>query len=162
MNLPMDVPPQIDGTVFLSDSDLEGIEYGQGALNPYDGFHKIKATAIIQHGLFVYDAGPGGHFAVPLASALDQAEKAQTALAANDLDAALRHAQQAVALAPQSVTTQSALADVLAAQGNPSEARIHYAAALNNAQTIEPELQADQVPGLEAKLNPTAALLTAH
>jgi len=162
MNLPMDVPPQIDGTVFLSDSDLEGIEYGQGALNPYDGFHKIKATAIIQHGLFVYDAGPGGHFAVPLASALDQAEKAQTALAANDLGAALRHAQQAVALAPQSVTTQSALADVLAAQGNPSEARIHYAAALNNAQTIEPELQADQVPGLEAKLNPTAAPLTAH
>jgi len=148
MDLPMDVPPVIAGTVFLSDSDLEGIEYGQGALNPYDSFHNVKPTAIIQHGLFVY----GGTFAVPLASALDQAEKAQTALAAKQMDAALAHAQQAVALAPQSVATQSALGDVLAAEGRISEGRTHYAAALESARAIEPSLQADLVPGLEKKL----------
>jgi tetratricopeptide (TPR) repeat protein len=150
MNLPMDVPPVIDGTVFLSDSDLQGIEYGQGALNPYDSFHQVKPTAIIQHGLFVYD----GTFDVPLASALDQAEKADTARYAKHLDAALAYAQKAVALAPQSVRTQSALADVLAEQGRSAEARTHYAAALANARTIEPELQADQIPSLEKKLNP--------
>jgi 4-amino-4-deoxy-L-arabinose transferase-like glycosyltransferase len=150
MNLPMDVPPTIDGTVFLSDSDLQGIEYGQGALNPYDSFHSIKPTAIIQHGLFVYD----GHFSIPLASALDQAEKADTARYAKHLDAALAHAQQAVVLAPQSVRTQTALADVLSEQGLSAEARAHYAAALANAKTIEPELQADQISGLEKKLNP--------
>jgi len=148
MNLPMDVPPEIDGTVFLSDSDLQGIEYGEGALNPYDSFHFIKPTAIIQHGLFVYD----GHFSIPLASALDQAEKADTARYAKHLDDALAHAQQAVALAPRSVRTQSALADVLAEQGRSADARKHYAAALEIARTIEPELQADQIPGLEAKL----------
>jgi tetratricopeptide (TPR) repeat protein len=150
MNLPMDVPPEIDGTVFLSDSDLQGIEYGEGALNPYDSFHFIKPTAIIQHGLFVYD----GTFKVPLASALDQAEKADTARYAKHLDAALVYAQQAVALAPRSVRTQRALADVLAEQGRSAEARTHYAAALESARTIEPELQADQIPSLEKKLNP--------
>ena len=36
--VPMDVPPVIDGTVLISDGDLEGIEFGQGALNPYDSF----------------------------------------------------------------------------------------------------------------------------
>jgi 4-amino-4-deoxy-L-arabinose transferase-like glycosyltransferase len=152
MNLPMNVPPVIDGTIFLSDSDLEGIEYGQGALNPYDSFHSIKPTAIIQHGLFVYDAGPGGHFAIPLASALDQAQKAQTALGAKDVNAALQHAEQAVDLAPESVATQTALGDVLAAQGNAAAARVHYAAALQIARTIEPALQADNLSGLEAKL----------
>ena len=148
MNLPMDVPPVISGTVFLSDSDLEGIEYGEGALNPYDSFHNVKPTAIIQHGLFVYD----GTFDIPLASALDQAEKAQTALASKHMDAALGHAEQAVALAPQSVATQSALGDVFAAQGRSSEAQTHYAAALNNAHTVEPALQIDLIPGLEKKL----------
>ena len=148
MNLPMDVPPVISGTVFLSDSDLQGIEYGQGALNPYDSFHAIKPTAIIQHGLFVYD----GTFSLPLASALDQAEKAQTALAANQLDTAFAHAQKAVALAPQSAVTQTALGDVLLAKGQPAEARTHYGAALKAARTIEPALQADRVPGLEAKV----------
>jgi 4-amino-4-deoxy-L-arabinose transferase-like glycosyltransferase len=152
MNLPMDVPPVITGTVFLSDSDLQGIEYGQGALNPYDSFHNIKPTALIQHGLWVYD----GTFNVPLASALDQTEKGVTALSANHLDAALEHARQAVALAPQSTYTQSALGDILAAQGRKAEAHTHYAAALNNARTIEPALQADQIPGLETKLAQTA------
>ena len=148
MNLPMDVPPVITGTVFLSDSDLQGIEYGQGALNPYDSFHNIKPTAIIEHGLFVYD----GTFSVPLASGLDRAEKAQTALAAKDLGAALNHAQQAVALAPQSAATQTALGDVLLAQGKRVDARIHYEAALRDARSIEPALQADLIPGLEKKL----------
>ena len=152
MNLPMDVPPVITGTVFLSDSDLQGIEYGQGALNPYDSFHAIKPTAIIQHGLFVYD----GTFPVPLASALDQTEKAMTALYANHLDDAIGHAQQAVSLAPQSAATQTALGDVLSAQGKQTEAHIHYEAALNAARTIEPALQADLIPGLEAKIAQTS------
>lgn len=148
MNLPMDVPPTIDGPVFLSDSDLQGIEYGEGALNPYDGFHSIKPAAIIEHGLYVYY----GHFSIPLASALDQAEKADIALAGKHFDSALAHAQQAVSLAPQSVRTQSVLADILASQGRTAEARDHYEAALESARTIEPELQAEAIPGLKAKL----------
>ena len=152
MDLPMDVPPVITGTVFLSDSDLEGIEYGQGALNPYDSFRRIKPTVIIQHGLFVYD----GTFAVPLASALDQSQKAQDALVAKQLDPALQHAREAVLLAPQSATAQATLADVLVASGRAAQAHMHYAIALNAVRTIEPALQAGLVAGLTAKLAQTA------
>ncbi len=148
MNLPMDTPPVITGTVFLSDSDLQGIEYGQGALNPYDSFHSVKPTAIIQHGLFVYD----GTFPVPFASALDQTQKGLTALWSGKLDAALEHAQRAVALAPQSTAAQTALGDVLTAQHRTAEAHTHYEAALNAARTIEPALQASLVPELQKKV----------
>jgi hypothetical protein len=72
MNLPMDVPPVIDGTVLISDGDLEGIEFGQGTLNPCDSFRERTPTAVLQGGLFIYD----GRFEVPLASALVHAQKA--------------------------------------------------------------------------------------
>ena len=37
-------------------------------------------------------------------------------------------------------------------KGKRAEALIHYQAALHTAETIEPELQADQLPGLRAKI----------
>src|SRR5215472_11168269 len=42
LDLPMDVPPEIDGTVLISESDLAGIELGQGQLNPYESFRHLK------------------------------------------------------------------------------------------------------------------------
>jgi tetratricopeptide (TPR) repeat protein len=146
LNLPMEVPPVISGTVLISDSDLEGIEFGQGALNPYDSFRGVKPTAVIEHGLDVYD----GSFAVPLMSALVQAHEAETLLAAGKIQAALSKAQAAEVLAPRAVSVQSALGDVLAKMGRRPEALRHYRAALQAAKEIEPELQKDSVPGLEA------------
>ena len=145
MNLPMNVPPVIAGTVLISDSDLEGIEFGQGRLNPYDSFRGVKPTAAIEHGLYVYD----GTFAVPLASALWHANNAEWGMA--NTAYALNEAQAAVALAPESVYAQSALGDVLMKLGRKPEALMHYEAALHSAQTIEPELQADGIKGLMAK-----------
>lgn len=148
MNLPMDIPPVISGTVLISDSDLEGIEFGEGALNPYDSFRGIKPTALLQHGLFVYD----GTFSVPLASALFHANNVQHLLAAHELAPALAEAQQAVTLAPHSVYSEMAMGDVLAAEKKKDEALTHYKAALTAAQQIEPALQADVIPGIESKL----------
>ena len=65
LNLPMTVPPEIDGTVLISESDLDGVESGDGILNPYDFFRQRKPVAILQNGVYVYH----GKFAVPLASA---------------------------------------------------------------------------------------------
>ena len=138
----------INGTVLISDGDMAGIEFGQGALNPYNSFRGKQPTKLIQGGLWVFD----GRFDVPLASALVDAQKAQKLLADGQLDAALAQAQQAVQLAPNSVATQSMLGDVLLAQDNKGEALIHYQAALHAAETIEPELQADQLPGLRQKV----------
>jgi 4-amino-4-deoxy-L-arabinose transferase-like glycosyltransferase len=156
LKLPMDVPPVIDGTVLISDSDLEGIEFGQGALNPYESFRRRQPSAVIQDGLFVYD----GRFDVSLASALVQAQKAENLLAASHAQASISEAkadaQTAVQLAPQAVTTQLALGDVLSAEGNKSDAHSHYLQAVKNAKTIEPELQADLIPGIEKKIASSA------
>jgi 4-amino-4-deoxy-L-arabinose transferase-like glycosyltransferase len=148
MNLPMDVPAAIDGTVLISDGDLEGIEFGQGTLNPYDDFRGRTPTKVIQGGLFIYD----GHFEIPLASGLVHAQKAENLLTAGQPQAALTEAQQAVALAPKAVNTQTAMGDALKANGDQTGAASHYQVAIYAAETIEPSLQADDLPGLRKKL----------
>lgn len=153
LNLPMNVPSQIDGPVLISDSDLAGIEFGQGALNPYDQFRHVKPTAVIQYGIYVFD----GHFNIPLASALYKAKKAQDLLQQNRLDDALLEAQDAATLAPQSVSVQETLGDVFAKMNRMQEAHTHYAMALSAAQTIEPVLQQDALPELRKKLAATQA-----
>ncbi len=50
MHLPMAVPAEIDGPVLISDGDLEGIEFGAGALNPYDAFRGMRPTAVLDYG----------------------------------------------------------------------------------------------------------------
>jgi 4-amino-4-deoxy-L-arabinose transferase-like glycosyltransferase len=148
LNLPMNVPPEIDGPVLISDGVLAGIDYGQGALNPYQQFRSLRPTAAIDYGLFVYD----GHFKIPLAFALAETQQAQNQLAAGHPDQALTKAQQAAAFAPDSATVQIAFGDVLMKLHRTQEAETHYQQALHSAQTIEPELQADSIPMIEAKL----------
>lgn len=148
LNLPMNVPPEIDGPVLISDGVLAGIDYGQGKLNPYQQFRSLRPTAAIDYGLFVYD----GHFKIPLASALAQTQQARNLLASGHPDQALVEVQQAAALAPSSATVQVALGDVLMKLHRNQEAQAHYQQALFSAQTIEPELQADSVPMIKAKL----------
>lgn len=153
LNLPLDVPPEIDGPVLISDGVLTGIDYGQGPLNPYEQFRTLRPTAAIQYGLFVYD----GHFKVPLASAHAKAQTARNLLAENHPNDALVEAEQAAALAPDSVPVQTTLGDVLATLHRPQEARSHYQQALVSAQTIELELQVNSIPMLQSKI---AALTT--
>ena len=148
LNLPIDVPPEIDGPVLISDGVLTGIDYGQGALNPYEQFRTLRPTAAIQDGLFVYD----GHFKVPLASAHAKTQNARNLLAEDRPNDALTEAEQAAVLAPDSVPVQTTLGDILAKLHRPQEAKVHYQQALVSAQTIEPELQEGSVPMLKAKI----------
>jgi hypothetical protein len=148
MHLPMAVPATIDGPVLISDGDLEGIEFGDGPLNPYDVFRGVKPAAALQNGLFVYD----GHFAVPLASALVHAQNAENLLGTGEVGEAEREAEIGVGLAPQSVSVQTAVGDVLAREGRKEEALVHYRAALVSATTIEPVLQEDFVGPLRGKI----------
>jgi tetratricopeptide (TPR) repeat protein len=148
LKLPMDVPAAIDGPVLISDSDLAGIEFGEGKLNPYEQFRHIPPTAVIQHGLFVYD----GHFAIPLASALVHAQNAENFIAEKKTEQALAEAQQAVELAPDSAHAQLALGDAFTGAGRRREALASYQKALTNAETIEPKLQADLLPALYTKI----------
>ena len=145
--LPMDVPPVIDGTVLISDSDLEGVESGDGPLNWFEPFREVKPVATIQQGVYVYQ----GRFAVPLMSALVDVRKTSDLSQAGQPAAALTMAEQAVALAPGSALTQINLADTLTAQKQWSEAILHYQLADELARTVRPELQdEDLIPRCKA------------
>jgi hypothetical protein len=148
VNKQIDVPVSIDGPVLISAGNLSGFEFGPGSLNPYEQFKRLRPTAEIDHGVFVFD----GHFEIPLASALSHAQKAQNLLAANQVEQALVAAQAAVALAPDAVQSQMILGDVLRAMGQPEEARLAYEKALSLAKTIEPEFQVRSIPAIEQKL----------
>jgi 4-amino-4-deoxy-L-arabinose transferase-like glycosyltransferase len=145
---PTNLPAEIDGLVLISDSDLAGIEFGEGPLNPYEQFRSLRPTAVIDYGVYVYH----GHFAIPLAAALNDAEQANNLLKASQPAQALAIAQKAVALGPDLVNPQVALGDALTALHRSAEARVAYERALALAQTVEPQLQTAWIPVLKAKL----------
>jgi tetratricopeptide (TPR) repeat protein len=148
LNVPLEVPPSVDGTILVSDGDLNGFEFGPTPLNPYDAFKNAKPVAIIQHGVNVFE----GHFDIPLAAALSHAQNAQNSLAAKNVTAALDEAERGVALAPDSAVTNAALGDALAALGRRDEARAQYEKALRIAKTVQPEFQTGSVADLQKKL----------
>ena len=152
LNLPIDVPASIDGPVLISSSNLSGLEFGPGSLNPYIQFKQLKPTTVIDRGVFVFD----GKFDVPLASAISKVQKAGNLAQAKQLDQALQEAQAAVAVAPDSIHTQLALGDILLALGQPQQARASYEKALELARTIEPEFQIRSIANIEEKLQSVA------
>lgn len=66
IKLPLDVPKQIEGTVLISDDQLEGLDQQFGHPNPYEQFRYLKPVAILDGGMMVYE----GQFDVSLASSL--------------------------------------------------------------------------------------------
>ena len=152
LQLPMDVPPVIEGTVLISDSDLESVEFGDGSLNPYNAFHGVKPVAVIQNGVDVYR----GRFAVPLAAALVDVRESTEQKQAGQTQAAVATAEQSAQLAPGSALVQLNLADLLASQAEWSRALSHYQAADGLARTVRPELQEGLLPQI------TAGLAAAH
>ena len=146
MDLPIQVTPVIHGTVLISDGDLEGIEFGDGSLNPYDAFRGRKPVAVIQHGVDVYQ----GTFAVPLASALVDVQESRDLSRDGHADAAMAAAARAVGLAPGSAIAQLNLADELASQKQWKQALAHYRVADTLAHTVRPSLQTDLLPPIAA------------
>ena len=141
IKLPMVVPPVIDGTVLISDSDLEGIEFGDGSLNPYQSFKSLQPAAVIQGGVDVYQ----GRFAIPLASALVAVRTSQEQLEAGKVQAAFDSASGAVSLAPGSARTQLALADVLLSQAQWGAALEHYSLAASLIHSVRPDLVGEEL-----------------
>ena len=148
LNIPIDVPRSVTGPVLISASNLSSVEFGPGPLDPYGQFKLLTPTAVIDHGVFVFD----GTFDLALAAAISKVQRAYSRADAKQLDAALREAQAAVALAPNSIQTQLAVGDILGQMGQPEEARARYERALELARTVEPDFQIRSVPGIEQRL----------
>ena len=148
LNEPIEVPTSISGPVLISAGNLSSVEFGPGPLDPYGQFKLLKPTAVIDHGVFVFD----GTFDLPLAAAISKVQKAQNLAQAKQLDQALQEAQAAVALAPNAIQTQLALGDILLELGQPQQARTSYEKALGLAKTIEPEFQMRSLPSIEERL----------
>ena len=148
LNLPIDVPASINGPVLISASNLSGVEFGPGPLDPYGQFKLLKPSAVIDNGVFVFE----GTFEVPLVAAISRTQKAYNLLQEKQLDLALQEAHAAVALAPDSIQTNNALGDVLRAMGQPQQARASYEKSLDLAKRIEPEFQTRSLPGIEERL----------
>lgn len=148
----IDVPASIDGPVLISAGVLSGYEFGPGPLNPYDQFQRIRPTAVIEDGLFVFD----GHFDIPLASALNHVTRAQLAANAHQLQEALSEAQAAVALAPDTPEAQAQLGAILDRLQRREQSRSAFQRALRAAETIHPEFRSTWLltgiqAGLEAR-----------
>ena len=153
-NLPMEVPPEITGTVLISESDLDGVESGDGVLNPYEGFRKLEPTAILQDSVYVYR----GSFQVPLASAWVAVRRSAELAGQGRLEEALGRAEQAAALAPSSARAQLQLADILAQQRQWALAEEHYQLARQALLRERPDLQQDELgPQIEHGLETAQA-----
>jgi hypothetical protein len=153
LDVPVTTPPVIGGTVLISAGDLEGIEFGDGQLNPYDQFWRVKPTAVIQHRVYVFD----GTFAVPLAAALTEAHDASKLADAGQgdaakLDAAVAKAEDAARLAPWSGQVQDTLGDVLLTDGKKAEALARYKQALQIEETVRPDLQVEDSTAIKKKI----------
>ena len=133
----IEVPASIDGPVLISAGVLSGYKFGPGPLNPYDQFQRIRPTAVIEDGLFVFD----GHFDIPLASALNHITRAQLAANAHQLEDALSEAQAAAALAPDSPEAQAELGSILRRLQRREESRRAFEKALRAAETIPAEFR---------------------
>ncbi len=148
-DLDTDVPPAVHGPVLISASDVTGYELGSNLLNPYRDFQGRKPTAVIEHGVWVFD----GTFDVPAASALSHVQRARILLRRGQTDAALAEARAAIDVAPDYLLALRLYGEVLERLGRSGEARAVFEKALPIAQTMEPSAQAIWVPELEAKLS---------
>jgi Dolichyl-phosphate-mannose-protein mannosyltransferase len=148
LNLPLDAPPTIKGTVLVSAGDVSGFEFGPAPLNPYEQFKSIEPKDVIGHGVNVYE----GTFEIPLAAAYEHAFNASNLLGAKKIDEALAEAQQGVTLAPDAVFVNATMGDALVAAGRRDEAIPYYQKALKTAETVQPEFQGDWAEQMKAKL----------
>ncbi len=142
------IPPEINGTILLSASNMVACETPDASLNPYRAFESMKPDEVIDYGVMIFR----GHFDMRQAAAQARTQMSSWALRKHDAAYALQLAQEAVAMDPDRLTNQTALGDALAANGRRDEAHKAWQTALTQALQLEPATQTLYVPRLESKL----------
>jgi hypothetical protein len=137
----------VHGPILISFADLNGFEFGSKLRNPYQKLFERQPDDVIANGVAVFE----GDFTLPAAAALEYEQRSRALLAYNP-QAALRAARQAVALVPDGFDAIMVLGDAAAATGDVATARAAYGAGLRRVPEMEPSVQKEVRPMIEAKL----------
>ena len=139
------IPSTIRGTVLVSATELEGVNWGPRSMNPYQQFQSLRPDAEPGNVVLVYH----GDFQVPLLAAYSHSATATTLASQGNFPAALAEAHIAVQLAPDSPEMQAALGQVLMMSGQTKEGMQAFSTALQLARTSEPQYRAGMIRRLE-------------
>lgn len=137
--------PNVAGTVLISDGVLEGADI-PGRENPYAQFRSIHPTAVIDHGVYVYQ----GQFNLGPAAALEHVSAAGAFARQHNTAGAIRESRIAVSLDPNNPTAHMILGDALATTGDASAAQSEYLSALHSPE-LDPVFQKGLAEQLLAK-----------
>jgi hypothetical protein len=119
LRMPMPiVPPQVDGPVFISATEVTRTYWRADWINPYLPFQGVRPTALIADYILVYD----GKVDLSEVSALTHENEALQLLDDNKLDQALAEADIAVSVAPNRPIAQVTRGRILLAMGRGAEA----------------------------------------
>jgi tetratricopeptide (TPR) repeat protein len=111
-------PRAISGNVLISATELSGVYWGPGELNPYGQFLEIEPTANLGGGVLLYS----GQFDVSVLSGEGLVVEASKLLSQDRVEDAVALLEEAVGLAPRSVRLRFRLAAALAKAGRNEEA----------------------------------------
>jgi tetratricopeptide (TPR) repeat protein len=119
VQLPMPiVPPQVDGPVFLSATEVTRTFWRADWVNPYSSFQQTPPSALIADSILVYD----GKVDLSQVSALTHENLAMRLMNEKKLDEALAEAAAAVAVAPNRPIAHVTRSTILSAMGRSEEA----------------------------------------
>jgi 4-amino-4-deoxy-L-arabinose transferase-like glycosyltransferase len=142
------VPPQYEGTVLVSATQLAGVYFGPGQLNPYSSFQPLEPDDNIAGAILVFR----GQHDLSGAHAWSRVNRAWRLAFDGHPAPALEEAQAAAEMAPRLVFARYTLGFLLARKGETRAARAEYDAALKLAREIHPEYQWFWIPFLEKLL----------
>jgi hypothetical protein len=111
-------PRAISGNVLISATELSGVYWGPGEVNPYGQFLKIEPTANLGGGVLLYS----GQFDVSVLSGEGRVVEASKLLSQDRVEDAIALLEEAVGLAPRSVRLRFRLATALAKASRNEEA----------------------------------------
>ena len=112
------VPPQVDGPVFISSTEVSGTYWRSAWGNPYLPFQQVRPSALIAESILVYD----GKVDVSQVSALTHENLATRLLKAGQTREALAEAEAAIAAAPDRPLSHGTRSMILSAMGRRIEA----------------------------------------
>jgi hypothetical protein len=112
------VPPEVDGPVFISATEVSRTFWRADWVNPYLSFQRRPPTALIADSILVYD----GKVDLSEVSALTHENLATRLMAEQKFDQALAEAQTAVEVAPNWPITHETRSAILSSMGRSAEA----------------------------------------